>query len=98
MDMDMDTDMGRSDRVSRQSNGHGGFITPIHESRLTVRSPSTLLPQAGDGTFVSRPRDFHVKSRVQRVYRFGALALGLLASGGNVLARIRESNRPCKAD
>lgn len=83
----MDTDMGRSDRVSRQSNGHGGFVTTNHQSRLTDPSPSTLLPHAGDGTFVSRPSDFHVKSRVQRAYRFGALALGLLASGGNVLAQ-----------
>ena len=43
------------------SNGHGDSTPPQTMKAMTVPSPPTPLPRAGEGRFVSRRRDFHIK-------------------------------------
>jgi hypothetical protein len=43
------------------ANGHRDSTPPQTMKAMTVPSPPTPLPRAGEGRFVSRRRDFHIK-------------------------------------
>ncbi len=47
------------------ANGHGDSTPPQTIKAMTVPSPPTPLPGAGEGRFVSRGRDFHINDQPQ---------------------------------